>query len=156
MLTVQCWHKFKNPTSVDIPAFDHDDSNFFSCESLYSFSRVQDFFGYFYSHVHTWVMEFLQHTGPDFVNLFELMQSFCLMEVTIQAIECLRSDPLAIWNITYLFISFVIYESVSHAAFSEDIFRVGGVFFQFLSQVIDVETHIMRFIAVFVTPYFLQ
>jgi hypothetical protein len=41
-------------------------------------------------------MEFLQHTGPDFVNLFELMQSFCLMEVTIQAIECLRGDPLAI------------------------------------------------------------
>ena len=45
---------------------------------------------------------------------------------------------------------------VTHAALGKDIFGVGGVFFQLLAQVIDVQAHVMRFVAVFVAPDFCQ
>ena len=43
-------------------------------------------------------------------------------------------------------------ETIADAALGEDIFGVGWVFFQLLAQIIDVKPHVMRLVAIFVSP----
>ena len=45
-------------------------------------------------------------------------------------------------------------KSVTHAAFRQDIFGVGGVLFQLLAQVVNIKADVMRLVAVFIAPHF--
>src|SRR5215217_1300011 len=58
-------------------------------------------------------------------------------------------------NLLFL-LSLVIYKAVANAALRKNIFRIGRILFQFLAQIINIETYIMRLIAIFVSPYFDQ
>ncbi len=49
-----------------------------------------------------------------------------------------------------------VYKSVPYPAFGQDVFRVGRVLLQLLAQVVDVQTDIVRLVAVLITPHFRQ
>jgi len=51
------------------------------------------------------------------------------------------------------FIPLEIDEAVANTSFSEDIFRVGGIFLNLLAQVVDIQPDIMGFVPIFVSPH---
>src|SRR6185436_10610257 len=55
-------------------------------------------------------------------------------------------------SLALCFLSLVIHKAIANTALCENIFRVGGVLLQFLAEVINIETYVMRFVAVFVAP----
>ncbi len=48
----------------------------------------------------------------------------------------------------------IIDEAIANTAFGEDVFGVGGVFFDFFAKVVDVQADVVGFVAVFVAPDF--
>jgi hypothetical protein len=52
--------------------------------------------------------------------------------------------------------AFEIHKSVSNSALCKNVLRVGGILLQFLAEVIYVESNVMRFVTIFITPYLLE
>src|SRR5215216_3155355 len=50
------------------------------------------------------------------------------------------------------FLPFVIHEPITYAALRQDIFWVGRVLLKLLAQIVNIQTNVMRFVSILISP----